>query len=81
MADSLERRDDIAQRALCQRAEAKVPLRRSVLARMAGEKARRPQFVRIAKLQARFTTQALASAVIVGSRPGRGRSSSAAIGP
>src|SRR5262252_7352003 len=35
----------------------------------------------LALRQARFTTQALASAVIVGSLPGRGRSSSATIGP
>ncbi len=34
-----------------------------------------------ARVLVRFTTQALASAVIVGCLPGRGRSSSAAIGP
>ena len=34
-----------------------MPLRRSVLARMAGEKARRPQFVRIAKLLGLATSE------------------------
>ena len=75
----------VAQRALSQVGKAGVPLCRAMLARMAGEESRCPQFVRIpsslALRQARFTTQALASAVIVGSLPGRGRSSSAAIGP
>jgi hypothetical protein len=59
--------------------------RRSVLTRMASQQSRLPQFVRIpssfALQQASDTGHALASAVIVGSLPDRGRSSSAAIGP
>jgi len=41
--------EDVAQRALSQFGEAGMPVRRSVLPRMAGEKSRRPQFVRIAE--------------------------------
>jgi len=56
-----------------------------MLASVAGQKSRRPQFVGIAKvlrLPARQRhSHALASSVIEGSRPGRGRSSSAAIEP
>ena len=47
-------------------------------------RARRPKLRRqtsFALRQAKSTSQALASIVIVGSRPGRGRSSSAASGP
>ena len=39
--------EDVAQRALSQLGEAGVPLRRPMLTCMAGEKSRRPQFVRI----------------------------------
>jgi hypothetical protein len=60
-------------------------LPRSMLACVAGEKPGRPQFVWIAKVlrlrQANDTSHALASGVIVGSLPGRARSSSAASGP
>jgi hypothetical protein len=56
-----------------------------MLARMGGQKPGRPQFVRIAELfglrHANATNQAFASAVMLGSLPGRGRSSSEAITP
>src|SRR6267142_550 len=42
--------EDVAQRALRKLAQANVPLSRSMLARVAGEKSRRPQFVGIAEL-------------------------------
>ena len=41
--------EDVAQRALSQLGKAGVPLRRPMLTCMAGEKSRRPQFVRIAE--------------------------------
>jgi hypothetical protein len=72
-------------RALRQIGQACMPLRRSILASVAGEKPGRPQLVGIAevlRLPARQRdSHALASSVIVGSLPGRGRSSSAASGP
>jgi len=56
-----------------------------MLARMAGQEPRRPQLMRIAKIfrfaAGQVTSQAFAAGVITGSLPGRGRSSSAAIGP
>jgi hypothetical protein len=63
--------------------EGRVPLRWSMLADVPGENAGCPQFVRIAKfrcLPASHRYQAMASIVIVGSLPARGRSSSAAMG-
>jgi hypothetical protein len=42
--------EDLAQRALSELAKAAMPLSRSILPRMASEKARRPQFVRIAEV-------------------------------
>ena len=73
----------LAHRTLRQVGEARVALRRSVLACMAGQKSRCPQFVRrsFAFRHASDVTHVLASTVIVGSLPGRGRSSSAAMGP
>ena len=58
-------------------------LRRSMLAGVAGQKPRRPQFVpkSFALRQAKSISHALTSIVMVGSRPGRGRSSSAAMAP
>ena len=77
--------EDFADRALHQIGEAHMSLRRPMLAGMECEKPRRPQFVRIAEVLRLATGQinqpCLASIVMVGSRPGRGRSSSAAIGP
>ena len=46
----LSRIEDVAQRALSQLGKAGMPLRRPVLTRMAGEKSRRPQFVRISRV-------------------------------
>src|SRR5271170_5274844 len=76
----------LAQSALNQLAKAGVPFGWSMLARVTSQKPRRPQFVRIAQVLRLAAGQrdqpcVLASAVIVGSLPGRGRSSSAAIGP
>ena len=65
---------DLAHGALSQLGKAGVSLRRFMLTRM-GEQPRRPQFVGIAEFlglrQARSTTHALGSAVIVASLPGR----------
>jgi hypothetical protein len=53
-----------------------MPLRRPMLTRMVGEKARRPQFVRVAEFLGLTASQvfhpSLASAVIVGALPGGG---------
>ena len=77
--------EDFAHRALRQMGKARMSLCRSVLAGMAGEKPRRPQFMRIAQVL-RFPAcqrhqPSLGFERDRGSRPGRGRSSSAAIGP
>jgi hypothetical protein len=62
-----------------------MPLRRTVLASVAGQKPGRPKFVRITRVLClsarRRPSHASALSVIVGSLPGRGRSSNAAIGP
>lgn len=75
----------LAHRALNQTGQTGMSGLRSVLARMAGQKPRRPKFVRVALLlalsHAKDTSQAFASGVITGSLPGRGRSSSAASKP
>jgi hypothetical protein len=70
--------EDLAHRALRQIGEACVSLCRSALASVAGQKSRRPKFVGIAEvlglLARSATSHALASSVIVSSRPGRERS-------
>ena len=77
--------EDLAHCALGEVGEARMSLRGSMLASVAGQKPRCPQFVGIAKflrLPARQRHQpCLGLGVIVGSLPGRGRSSSAASGP
>ena len=75
--------EDFAHRALHQVGEARMSLPRSMLAGVGGEKPRRPQFVRIAAVLGLATGQIDASCLstsigVVGSRPGRGRSSGAA---
>ena len=63
--------EDLAHRTLHQSAKTAVSLRRSMLARMASQQSRRPQFVRIAQFLRLAAGQrhqpALASAVIAGS--------------
>jgi hypothetical protein len=66
--------EDLAHRTLDQIGETLMSCRWPMLARVAGQQS-------LALRQASDTNQALASAVIVGSLPGRGRSSSAANGP
>ena len=73
--------EDFAHRALHQVGEARMSLPRS--RRAGGERPRRPQFVRIAAVLGLATGQIDAPCLgtsigVVGSRPGRGRSSGAA---
>ena len=85
-AASLPRKSRILHNVPCARfARHRVPFGGTVLASVAGEQPRGPQFMRITQLfrlpARQRRQQVFASSVIVGSRPGRGRSSSAAIGP
>jgi hypothetical protein len=77
--------EDLAQGALGQVGETVMPLRRPMFTGMAGEKARRPQFVRIAEFFGLTAGQVFDPGLgFSGDRrclAGRGRSSSVAIGP